>query len=446
MMKRFSYITVGALVGLTLLGGSIGSYAKTPPKIKQLVYGVNLYQGKGFSGTFVPKIEKNVSIVADRGNVISPKVSMVYYWPITGEYMADWETMNQDVGGKLEILDKDDKVIETLDKVDIGFDYPNGPYDDVATLIIGDKANTEFTKYEKSVDDFYEAQSKYYQDQQAYEEQIMTLLERAQAGQKTDPKNIPKAPKEPIAPSTYITKPFKAFVVDLPVGDYKMRLVQSGGEVVKDSEKNLRVVEPRRSSVGYEVSPETKWPTSVKADQPQNVIYYNGNKSVFLNPYWSEELPLYDYMKITQLHKPSSNNAPKDAWSWVFGDPIKEAKVEVVRDDKVVGSFIEQPFYIEQSGTDTARRNFVVYKKENYSKEQPPHLTAYRVKIEKAPKQFIRLVDAKGEVIEGSERELRAIKPGDPRELLYVSIAPLLFGLALMLIRRSRTSKGRVSA
>lgn len=437
--KQIRYALLAGSISL-LFGLSMSALAAAPTKVQQFVYGVNLYQGKGFSGTFSPRIEKDISIVANQGNIISPKVSLVYWWPITSEYMADWETMNQSVGGSLQIL-KDDKVIKTLKKRDVGFYYPNGPYDDECTLLLDKKAKDEFTDFNKTIDRYYEARAKYYQDQQAYEEAITQLLEDRQAGKTVG--KIPKMPKEPQPPSFYVSEPYQAFVVNLPVGSYKMRLVDSEEKTVKDSEKNLRVITPRRKGIGYDLYSESKWPEGLKADQPSNTIYFVGKKVLFFNPFKSEELTQYDFLKITKLHMPSSNNGAKDAWSWIYGDPIRNARIQLLENGKVIQSAIDQPWYVEQSGVDTARRNIVLFDMKNLSEQNQPTFRAHRLTVNGQKELSIRLVDSKGKVIPGSVRELRAVRRGDPKSLLYVSFIPLLVGISMLVIRKLSTRSAR---
>ena len=51
---------------------------------------------------------------------------MIYYWPLTNRYLADWESKNQLVSGTLEILDGN-KLISTieLDKYLVQYDSEN---------------------------------------------------------------------------------------------------------------------------------------------------------------------------------------------------------------------------------------------------------------------------------------------------------------------------------
>ncbi|HAJ06091.1 MAG TPA: hypothetical protein DCL76_06010, partial [Chloroflexi bacterium] len=63
---------------------------------EEFVYGVNAYNGTIYQGTFYPPSVDTVYILADRVSMISPRKTLIYYWAVTNEYKADFDSMNED--------------------------------------------------------------------------------------------------------------------------------------------------------------------------------------------------------------------------------------------------------------------------------------------------------------------------------------------------------------
>ena len=70
---------------------------------RQVVYNGEIFDGQGYGGQFYPANEPAIYVLADVQNVLIPRITQVYWWPITQEYKADWESLNQPLTGTLEI-------------------------------------------------------------------------------------------------------------------------------------------------------------------------------------------------------------------------------------------------------------------------------------------------------------------------------------------------------
>ena len=67
----------------------------------------------------------------------------------------------------------------------------------------------------------------------------------------------PVEPKEPAPLDWYVSEPFGAFVLNLPAGEYRIRLRDEYGQVVEGSERRLVAFAPAGpQGVGYEHRPD----------------------------------------------------------------------------------------------------------------------------------------------------------------------------------------------
>jgi hypothetical protein len=70
-------------------------WAQAPVMVEEMVYGLQLFNGKGYAGSFCPKSEDAIYIIAGSENVLSPKMTLVYYWPIIRKLQAGFKTLNE---------------------------------------------------------------------------------------------------------------------------------------------------------------------------------------------------------------------------------------------------------------------------------------------------------------------------------------------------------------
>lgn len=101
IMKKY---LIFCLLLLSLLVFSLEVFGAAPPKKREIVYSLNVWDGKDYAAPFYPASLDTIYVMADFENVYSVKETLVYYWPITREYMADWDGLNKDVGETLEVL------------------------------------------------------------------------------------------------------------------------------------------------------------------------------------------------------------------------------------------------------------------------------------------------------------------------------------------------------
>lgn len=414
-----------------------GSGQGQPVKERQLVYSLSPWTGKEYGGSFAPRQANTIYMMADVTNITNSLKSEIYYWDITNEYMADWFGYKEEVPGKLEIR-RGDSVFTTVEKTDYVYSYPEG-YSGPVNLVTGEDAQKEFDRYEKLQNDYWDAVSAYYDAQAKWQAKMDKLLERVRkTGKYAKPEEIPPSPKQPEPPKLYVTSPVSAFVFSLPAGKYNIRLVDDEGNVVPDSEKNLVAFASRRTGVGFEIIPESKWTRPVVSDDRSQVLYLEGRRTFYIKPWYEEEFNQHSYLKMASLHKPLEGLGTRSAWMWVHMQEVTDAKAEILKDGKVVQTIERKPYYVEQTSGYALGYKIVEFTppEEGEYSERQPTFEAYKVDLEARGKYVLRFVDADGNVIPGSERDIRSVRAaGWP--LYTVPLLPLLVGLAVFAWRRS---------
>src|SRR5690554_33418 len=56
----------------------------------QFVYGLTVWDALTYTSGLSPQPIDEIHIIADSDNILAPYDTRAYFWPITGEYVADW--------------------------------------------------------------------------------------------------------------------------------------------------------------------------------------------------------------------------------------------------------------------------------------------------------------------------------------------------------------------
>ncbi|MBE3582547.1 MAG: hypothetical protein IMX01_00335 [Limnochordaceae bacterium] len=416
-----------------------------PAKEKQLVYSLSPWTGKTddpYGGTFVPKQADTFYLVANHDSLVNPVRTEVYFWPITGEYMADWFGYREDVPGKLQIL-QNGKVIKTLEKVKYAYYYGGENFSDPPRLLIGDEAVKEYDRYNKANDAYYKAVTKYYDDYDKWQQYMNNLIQRVQkTGKPAKQSEIPPAPKQPDPVGFYVTEPADSYLVNLPPGEYQVQAVDPKGAVVAGSQKKLIVIGPRRNGLGYVIVPESKWTVPISSDDETQVLYAWGSRTVYLAAFDEQQYNRYGYTQLTQVHQPLAGKGTETDWEWVHTKERTDVKLQLVRNGDVLQTVVREPFFVKQSPGYALGYQIVPFDpKDPAMQGQKPTLWGFRVTIPEGDGYQIRVIDAQGKVIPGSEREIRSVGQRSPWTLYGLSLIPLALGLVAFGWRRSRRPK-----
>ena len=417
---------------------AVGSVQAAPPqREKQNVYGITPWTGKEYGGTFAPKGVDKIHLLAGENNVLNTLETEVYFWPITNEYMANWFESKVVIDGRLQIL-QDGKEIKVLERQPYVHVYPQGFYGGVSKLVVGDEAEKKYQEYQQAIDDYWKAISDYREAYAAYEQQMAEILkEVTETGKTYAEEELPKAPEQPEPPTLYVTGVTEAFIVNLPVGEYAIRTIDADGNTVEGTDKKLSVFEKRRSGVGYQIIPESKWTRPVQSDDATQILYLEGTRTMYLKAFHEAEYNQHDFLRMTSLEKPLAGKGAESAYMWVHEEEVPDTKVQVLQAGEVVMEVPTKPYYVKQTPGYALGYDIVEFDAESdeFLGRKP---SCEAVKLELGPGSYqIRVVDATGQVLKGSVRDIRSVNVVPMWQLYLLSLVPLIFGLVVVLRRRN---------
>ena len=435
----FLTITIGWILCLAAL-----SLAQVPILREQLVYGLNVFNGKGYGGGFAPYTEDTIYLIADKDNTISAHITLVYFWPITGKYVAGFQALNEDVNGTLEILEGGE-VIKALKKEDNTLYYPGGYWGESAIFYQGEEAHAYFEKFTQAIEEYYEQTSQFYTAQTEYQKNIDEFLseikERRDKGEEFTveeiEKGIPREPKQPTPPIFYVTPPKKDYIINLPLGRYKIRIRAEDGTIVQDSEKELVTFTSRRTGgTGYEIIPGNRWTRREACDDPSWLIYAAGKNTLYFSPFIQDEYNELYYNKLLDPQNPGR----EEKWRWVHIQAIKEVTLLFLKGKETLQRIVRVPYYVEQIPGPELGYEIVEFNPEEMFDRQA---TFEGYKLDLAPtlektSYEINLEKREGEFFQGGRREVRLVKKENTQSLYIFSIFPLLVGAVVFVGRRRK--------
>ena len=439
-MKRASFVVCCLLVFLFV--GVPSTMADTPTLEKQLVYALELYDGVGYTSNFAPANEETIYLLADHSNVFSPRNTMVYYWAITRSYKADWNELNEPVeSATLEIL-QGQAVIQVLHSTVFSVVLPEGYGSRKAELLWGADAERgypnfleEFRGYYVRVRNYQQALQEYQKAYDEYQDAMLdeTVVEKPAA---------PVRPEEPPPFLKVVIPPSFGFKVNLPEGDYRIRLKDLDGQIIPDSEKKIVVFSHRRTGIGYKIIPESRWTMAERSDDPQETIYVMGgsNAAIYLQSFYEAE---YNEAYYRGLLDTQDHSGATDRWTWAHMEALHQATMIISAANGVdeLDVIEEKPFNVVQMPGPRLGYQVVEYDQETMGGQRPTFI-GFELGLERDDRKvMIRLIDQEGVIVEGSEREIRWVPESRPPiQFLWLS-CPLLAGAAIAFIRRTRTKR-----
>ncbi len=451
----------GILLALTLSlclatpGGL--AQAQVPERQRAFVYGINAAIARTFTGSFSPLSPSTIYLLADQPSIISPRITEIYFWPITNEYKASWEILNEPVAGTMEIL-QGGRVIQEIAPTSYTIHYQRNGNETVATLYIGAEADAAQERFAASQRAFRRASQDYYREQQAWLAAATEANQRIQAGERV---TIPPEPKMPEPLNVTSNGLNNGVPVQLPVGSYTLRLRAPDGSLVPGSTRNLTIFAPRRSAVGYMVVPETRWTTPDQIEDPAAIILGKPNTQLYLIPHEAREYPAQAY---TLLQNPQQQVGETTEWKWVLGSPIQQGELEIVRSTGETERRSLTPYRVQQTDGATLGYNILPFEPNPDRPNAAPDLVAFPLPIGTAGSSFaLRMVSEQGQILPGSARDVHAptgssliglalvtlfppcvdfrelcVSVGTITELALVTLLPLLAGAIIIIRRRLR--------
>lgn len=412
-----------------------------PVKEEQVVYSITPWTGAELGqGTIAVKDQDTIYLIADVNNLMNARITDVYYWPITKEYMANWQEKNIPVEGRLRIR-QGNQVVDTLDTTTYVNYYPIGS-DGLRQIVLGDEGVQLYERYRAEYDQYIDEMQDYYTESAKHQEAVNAILRYVQeTGNFVAEDEVPKSPRQFNPPGYYVYAPSTAFVVNLPKGTYQIEMVDPDGKVVPGTTKRLVVFERRREGVSYHVRREHMWTVPFETSDSADVLYLEGRRVFYLLPHRADEYNVYQYWKSQNLHQPLFGDGLKSSWFWVPANIIDlDVRMQLLRDGEVVQEISYKPYYVQQ--TSGYGLGYIIHE---YNRDDPlmfqrsPSFFGYRIELESTSGSYtLQLVDSEGNVLPGSVREIRSIRRDASTYwiMLLMPALPFVIGLGIYIRRR----------
>ena len=430
-----------------LFVGLVG--AEAPVREEQFVYRIVAFNGRDYSGTFTAGDSDTIYLLAGHDSFITARKTLVYFWPITGEWRTDAQNLDRRIEGELELEDNSGA---RWNLVSERYTYYNvrGEYDlnwVVATGRQADAARQRFdeyaNRYRQQLNRYREASREFERRSREMRERIAALrAEGADVSGLIDELASMEAPQAPAQPREYLVPPApieEAFVVNLPPGEYRVRTrydVGADQALVEGSEKRIVVFEPRRTDhIGLDVVPGDRWTRPEQSSTPSSVIYVNGQSDLYLRPFFQSE---FNDLYYEKLHRNDARGNP-GLMQWAQLQQVPRARIEVGRGDGSSETVTEAPYLVQQLGGGTPGYTILPYEADGAHAERDPSLRAFHIVIDPQDSLIqLQVTDADGQSLSGGTRSIRVVTGSRfNRVLPALALFPLV-PMVLVKLRRRR--------
>jgi hypothetical protein len=446
-MKRMSVLVLALLLPIA------ACIAEVPVRSESLVWTSLAWNGRDYSATFAPETSDTLFLIAGIDNFLSLRKTLIYWWPITSQWKTDTDSLNIQFPGTLE-LRQGRTPPRTQQMVEYTYFNVRGEYELNWRVATGEAARRELAKYAALYDSYFKAVREYESKTAAYETELRSLGARIQKlkdehldySALLQRMNALPEPTPPTPPNYYEVPPSvlqQAFILNLPPGRYAIRLLNARGMVMEGSEKTVLVHRARRTGgVGFEVIPSDKWTRPEESQTPSSVLYVSGKADLYLRPYFEDEFNDMAYEKTI-------NNAARGNPSiarWVRTQQVPHAQIGMEKLGSPTVPLSEEPFTVVQSTGNSLGYTIVPWDSRAATGGKKPSLVAFRVGIGEGDRAIrLRCRDSHGQVLTGSEREIRVVKPyGAAGLLLALTLSPLAAMVIRILVRSRSYSSEKV--
>ena len=443
-MKRVRAILIIIILSALVIMPAI---ADVPVRKEELIYSIMAFLGKEYSGTFCRQEAGTFYLMANVDNFITVRKTLVYFWPITQDWKVDTDALNKPFEGTIEIKGKN-MPLKKLKQVRYTYYNAPGEYEVNWKVYTDGAADKEWAKYSKLVDKYWKDVEKYYKEQAEYEAKLnaltKTITEARKKGEDTKKylkvlKALKKPASQPKGPSYYVRPIEKAFIFNLPPGEYTIRFLTKDGKVMEGSEKKVVVYKKRRANgVGYDVIPADKWTRPVQSNTPSSILYIDGTTDLYLRPFYQDEFNDLYYNKTVKNDSKGNPNIMK----WVRIQQVPKARVEVTKKDATTEVVLEKPYYVQQTQGASLGYKIIPFDPKKLEAGSQPSLRAFHIPIQRNIKFLrVKLQDKNGNYLKGSDRQIRIIvKSQSSLIILILSLLPFAIMFLVIAIRSRKYS------
>ena len=435
----FNKIKTNVILALVILMFTLPSgttNAQTPDNL-EFVYGTNHFNGATYSSTMVPPSIDTMYLIANETSMVAARFTEVYYWQITNEYKANWDKANINIDGTLEIL-KNRSVIQNVSRSEyvIQYDY----FDKFGTikLSLGAEAIAARKDFESKQAQYRDDLHNYYQKLNAYQEEFQAALAKLQHGEITEDQ-MPQPPIPLKDLSIFSTDLLWGYPINLPPGEYTIRLRLPDGTIQPDSEKHLIVFENLQEGIGYNISAEERWNKPIQSDEESEVVYSLKSKTLYIQPVHQKQ---YNQLFYSRMNNSQNTTASRDQKIWV---PFKEAKEYTLKVScKNQTTQIQmQDYFVKQQAGSKLGYDIIPFDPGNMDKAT---FTAFKYSnTEDADVCCWVCLDSHGNEVPKSQREFRILRTERNQSIYLISAFPIIIGLGAAFLRKRQVRKIKVS-
>ena len=416
---------------------------------EQLIYSLTVFNGSGYSSTFSAEPSDTMYLLADSDNFLTLRKTFVYHRPADDALKTDTTLLNATVDGFLEISGRN---FDSQSLLMEDYTYYNLRSDGEASwrIATGPEAHLAYFDYTEELRRYREGIDDYRLDRATYD-YMVNELERRIEEQHQKGGDIAKleevlrglgAPTRPEFPEEYVAPPVRvdrAFVVNLPAGSYRARLVRDNGRVLEGSEKMIiafgRLGEP---TVGYEVIPGDKWNRPVESKSNDSVIYIDGSSDLYLIAYYQHEFIDLYYEKLVRNDAKGSPGLRRR----VSVQEIPDVRIAVLDPDGPVTTIERLPYFVDQERTGSYGYRIVPFDPAGAHVNREPSLEAFHIDLDRYSARIrVALVDSQGDIIDDSMRRIRLLDGSTSAGVLVLlAFLPLAVGIGVGFARLKITS------
>jgi hypothetical protein len=391
------------------------SRAVEPTKEEGVVWRNQIFDGYVYRENFLPPQTRDFWILADSANAVSTEQTFIYFWPLSREYYASFETFDKAIDGELEVS-QGGKIIRKLGRQQYVIVYPNGVTGPGAYLALGKRAATEQSKYRAAMREYMNH----------------PVRERSAPG-------VPNTDSDASSHDElklYVSDVQSGFVLDLPPGTFDVRLTRDG-LVVEGTEHFVHaVLPPAAKAVTWDIVPEERWTHALPTDTVRNYLYSTPGKTFFAIPSRSD---LFDDAVYQHLLDPQTLGQD-GAVRWVRRSVIEDAVLETSLDGQTWRSAHWSNFTVQQTGG--ADLGYTV---EPTARGGRVDLRAFKISLPEfsaATQLLMRVRSSKtGQVYEDSLRVVRIVSPEASFLVWTGALVPALVGAWLCVQKRLSARK-----
>lgn len=436
---------------ITFLLALLPVFGQSPVRTENLIYSVLAFNGRDYSPTFARAASGTIYLIAGVDNFLTVRKTLVYFWPLTGEWKTNTDSLNVPFDGTLEVTGRRGTTVPVIPS---RYTYFNerGEYE-LNWKVARDAEADRVWAHWAQIMDAYQAAMKDYRDRVAKQAaERSSLIARIQSLRNAG-KDVtalvdrlsnmlelaaPQPPQDYVVPPAEIQQ---AFILNLPRGEYSLRLRNPDGSIMEGSEKTLAVHEKRRSrGIGFEVIPGDKWTRPVESSTPSAVLYVDGSSDLYLRPYFEDEYNDLFYAKTIRNDDRGNPNLMK----WERIQQVPRAEVQLTGAGPGATLIREEPWFVEQGQGATLGYKIVPYDPQGAQKGKDPSLIAFRIPLARGTSAVVlQTLDSAGKPLSGSTRQIRVIAP-PPAEIVLPLLALVPF-IAMVLVIAGRARRYRRS-